>query len=381
MKKMILLFSAIVVFVGLYAQKDPYLLQTIKEKEGVNCVEFSPDGLSILAGFDDGSAAVINLASGKEEVKVNGHWKGVNAVGFDPKGRYFMTAGENTIKIWTPDGQEIYSLNNHTTTIITADIDKTGEYMVSGAVFRMFKQWNVIKGELIRNFDGHTDVAMAVCYSPDGERIASGSGDHTIKIWDAQSGKELMSMPGHSSDIYGVEFSPDGKLLASCGKDKTIHLYDLSRGKLIRSFAGHKNYIVDIAFSPDGLHLLSASLDQEIRYWEVATGKTIYSFIDHEAPVTGIAFSPDGSKFASSSQDKTIRIWQLPKEIIVDFYYSSEIIGKMNTMEIFRPRQKGESGSDYRARQQKAEQVKAELYEAFYRRYLEDLKNGALPGS
>ena len=381
MKKMILLLSILAGNISLFAQKDPYLLQNIKNSNEVNCVAFSPDGTRIIAGFSNGTARIIDLASEKTEIEVKGHWKAVNAVAFDPKGRYFLTAGDNTIKIWSPKGEQIYNLKDHTTTIVTVDIDSTGEFMVSGAISHIFKQWNVLKGEVIRNYNGHTDVAMAVCFSKDGKRIASGSGDHTIKIWDAETGTELMSLPGHEGDINAVEFSPDGKLLASCGKDNTIHIYDLTAGKLLRTLKGHKKSVISIAFSPDGLHLLSASLDEEIRLWEVATGKTIYSFIDHEAPVTHVAFSPDGSIFASSSLDKTIKIWRFSKEIVADFYYSPQIIEKMNGMEVFWPKQKGESSSDYRERQKKAESDKAAIYDEFYQKYLEDLKKGLLPGS
>ncbi len=190
-----------------------------------------------------------------------------------------------------------------------------------------------------------------------------------------------MTLPGHESDIYAVKFSPDGNLLASCGKDKTIHLYDLREGKLLRTLKGHSKYVIDIAFSPDGLHLLSASLDEEIRLWEVATGATLYSFIDHEGPVTHVTFSPDGNIFASSSLDKTIKIWRFSKEIIADFYYSPQIIEKMRKMDVFLPKQKGESSSDFKARQEKAEAARKAIYEEFYNTYLDDLKKGTLPGS
>ncbi|HYW94149.1 MAG TPA: WD40 repeat domain-containing protein [Bacteroidales bacterium] len=381
MKKSFLPIALLFFSLSLFAQEDPYLLKNIRNRDGVNCVTFSPDGSKILAGYSDGSARIYDVASEKEELKVEGHWKAVNAVAFDPKGRYFLTAGDNTIKIWSPEGKQIYNLKDHTTTIVSVDIDSTGEFMVSGAISKIFKQWNVLKGEVIRNFKGHDDVAMAVCFSRDGKRIASGSGDHTIKIWDASTGKELMSLPGHDSDIYDVEFSPDGKLLASCGKDKTIHIYDLETGQLSQTLKGHNQYVIDITFSPDGLHLLSSSLDQEIRLWEVATGKSIYVFIDHEAPVTHVAFSPDGKRFASGSQDKTIKIWRYSKEIVADYYYSPQIIEKMNSMDIFLPRQKGESGSEYKARQEKAEKVKTDLYEDYYNKYLDDLSGGNLSGS
>ncbi len=75
MKKMILLLSILAGNISLFAQKDPYLLQNIKNSNEVNCVAFSPDGTRIIAGFSNGTARIIDLASEKTEIEVKGHWK------------------------------------------------------------------------------------------------------------------------------------------------------------------------------------------------------------------------------------------------------------------------------------------------------------------
>ncbi len=374
-----LLLSSIF-FANISAQTDPYFIKDLKKADEVNCVCYSPDGKKILAGYFDGSARIIDIESEKVEVTVKDHWKGVNAVEMDPNGKYFMTAGDNTIKIWSPDGNPIYTLKNHTTSIFSADLDPTGKFIVSGAINKVFKEWDALQGELKRNITGHDDVAMAVCYSRDGRRMASGSGDHTLKIWDAESANLLFTLSGHPEDVYGVDFSPNGKLLASCSKDKTIRIYDLETQSLLRTLKGHKNFVMDVEFSPDGLHLLSCSFDTEIKIWEVATGRCLYTFIDHDAPVTDICFAPDGKTFASASHDKKIKLWNFSKEIFVDYYYSPEIIEKMNAMEIFQPREKKESREMYQEREQKANQLRKGIYEEYYKKYLIDLEKGTLPG-
>ncbi|MCF8379474.1 MAG: WD40 repeat domain-containing protein [Bacteroidales bacterium] len=365
---------------NLYSQKDPYLLKNIKASDRVNAIAFSPDGAKILAGFNDGSAEIIDIASGKTEVKVADHWKGVMDVEMDPKGKYFMTAGDNTIKIWSPEGDRIYNLKKHTTTIYTADIDPSGTYMISAAVSPAFKYWDVLKGEFKEDVMTTGDRTMTVRYSRDGKRIASGSSDHIITIWDAESFEKIMELKGHSDDIFAVDFSPNGKLLASCSKDKTIRIYDLEKGELLRILSGHKNFVMDVEFAPDNQHLVSCSFDNEIRIWEVPTGKNMYSFIDHELAVTDICFSPDGSQIASASHDETIKIWKYTSEIFVDFYYSDEVIAEMEEMEEFRPKEKAESKSDYLQRQEKAAQLKSEIYAKYYERYKKAIADSSLPG-
>lgn len=365
---------------NLFSQNDPYLLKNFKTSEEVNAVAFSPDGTKILAGFNDGSAEIIDIESGKTEVKVSDHWKGVMDVEMDPKGKYFMTAGDNTIKIWSPEGERIYNLKKHTTTIYSADIDPSGKYMVSGAISPAFKYWDVIGGEFIKDIIGNGDRTLAVRYSRDGKRIASGSSDHTIRIYDAVTFEELMMLKGHSDDIFAVDFSPDGKLLASCSKDKTIRIYDLEKAELLKILSGHKSFVMDVEFSLDNLHLVSCSFDKEIRIWEIPTGRNMYSFIDHEAPVTDICFSNDGSMIASSSHDKTIKIWSYTPEIFVDFYYSDEVISEMEELPEFAPKEKGESKGDYQLRQEKAAQIKKDIYNKYYEKYKLEIANSNLPG-
>ena len=380
MRKFFYLLAALLFVIRVQAQ-DPFFIKDIKKAGEVNCVSFSPDGKKIIAGYADGSARIIDPESEKVEVTIKDHWKGVMAVEMDPKGKYFMTAGDNTIKIWSPEGELIYNLKSHTTTICSADINPAGDCMVSGAINRVFKEWDVLGGELKRNFDGHTDVTMAVKFSRDGNYIASGSGDHNIKVWDSESGKELMVLPGQQEDIYSLDFSADGNFLASASKDKTIRIFDLKEQELFKVLKGHKNFVMDIEFSPDNLHLISCSFDKEVKVWEISTGKCIYSFIDHEGEVTDVCFSPDGKTFASASQDKTIKLWRFSKEMFVDFYYSPRVIEEMNANELFLPRQKGENKEDFEAREQKAARIREEIYNRYYLIYLEDLKNGSLPGS
>lgn len=374
------LLLAVIFSISIYAEDDPYLLKNFKDTEEANAVAFSPDGTKIIVGYANGSAKIINIESGKTEVNVKDHWKGVLAVEMDPKGKYFITAGDNRIKVWSPEGELIYTLKKHTTTIFSADINADGRHMITGSISPAFKKWDVLKGEFLADITGHTGMVMAVRYNRDGSLMASGSSDHSLKVWNAETNEELFSMPSHGTEIYAVDFSPDGKMLASCSKDKTIRIYDLEKKELMTILEGHKNFVMDIEFAQDNLHLVSCSFDKEIRIWEIPTGKNIYSFIDHEGEITDIAFAPDGKSFASASHDKTVKIWSYNTDIFVDYYYSDEVIGEMEESGLFLPKQKSESKIEFQEREAKAVQFKKEIYTKYYERYLAELKESKLPG-
>ncbi len=376
MNKLLLITFFLSTF-NLHSQDDPYLLKEIKAGDKVNAICYFPDGKKILIGLMDGTAEIIDLESGKTDFSFKEHWKGIMDVDVAPGAKFYMTAGDNTIKVWSPEGKEISRMPGHTTTIYSAQIDPSGKYIVSGAINKVFKFWEIKTGKLLYDMKGHTDVVMAVAFSHDGTRIASGSGDNTIRIWETGTDKEIMQLKGHLKDIYDVKFSHDGKYLASCSKDKTIRIYDLEKGELYKTLTGHKDFVLDIEFAPGDLHLISCSFDKEIKLWEIPTGKSLYSFIDHDEEVIDLCFAPDGKSFASASHDKTLKIYNYSPEIFVDYYFSNEIVKELEKNDLFLPRQKGESRKDYSVREEEAKKVKDQIYERYYTRYLEELKNNS----
>lgn len=363
----------------LFSQPDPYLLKEYKKSGSpAVCVSFSPDGKSLLAGYNDGNARIITIESGSTGEGFGGHWKGVKAVEMSRDGKFIFTAGDNTLKAWTPDGQALYVIKDMTTTIMSADLDSTGKYIVAGEFNKTFKLYDALKGEKIRDYRGHTDVAMTVCFNRGGNLIASASANGNIRVWDRETQEVLTQLSGQQDDIYTLAFSNDGHYLASGSKDKTINIYDLQKKELMQVIKGHTNQVMDVEFSPDGLHLLSASFDQSIRLWELKTGKCLYTFIDHEDAVMDIEFSPEGNTFATASFDQSVKLWNFSKEIFVDYYYSPLVIEELSAPE-FLPRQKGESKEVYEARKTKSDALRKEIYEKYYQKYLMDLKEGTLP--
>jgi WD40 repeat protein len=379
MKNLILLSSLFINVLVVFAQPDPYLLKDFKKVNSpAICVSFSPDGKSILAGYNDGNARIISISDGSYSEAFGGHWKGVKAVEMSSDGKFIFTAGDNTLKGWTPDLKQVYNVKDMTTTIMSADLDTTGKFIVAGEFSKTFKVFDALKGDRIAEFRGHTDVAMTVCFNHDGSKIASASGNGNIRIWDRESQKLLAQLNGQTVDIYSVAFSNDDRFLASGAKDKTINIYDLKENKLIKVLKGHSNQVMDVEFSPDGLFLLSASFDLSIRLWELQTGKCLYTFYDSKEAVMDVEFSPDGKTFASASFDQSIKLWNFSHEIMVDYYYSPQINDEMQN-EVFLPKQKGEAKDSYEVRQTKAAEMKKDIYARYYEKYLGDLRAGTLP--
>jgi WD40 repeat protein len=363
--KLILLF--IILPLSIFSQSDPYLLKDIKKfNSEVLSMKYTPDGKAILAGFNDGSAKMIDLEAQEIYLHVKDHWKGVVAVDIDPKSKFFITAGDNTLKVWNIQGVLVHNMKDQTSTLWSAQLDVSGKYLVTGAISKVFKVFDPIEGKKIYDYKDHKEIVMAVCFSPDGKYIASASADNSLKIRNFDNGEIVAEMPSHSEDIYALAYSKDGKFLASGSKDKTVRVYSVENNILLTVLKGHKDIVVGLAFSPDGKYLLSCSYDQTIRLWELASGKIIYSFIDHKLQVTDICFSPDGKNFASSSMDKSIKIWDFSNEIFVNFYFEDILKNELSKYSEFLPRAKGEARSDFDIRNARALEIKKAVVDSLF---------------
>ena len=121
----------------------------------MNSVAFSPDGLLIASGSHDGTVRFLDVQTGKEIRRLEGHRKA-----------YAMSV---LSLAYSPDGRSIAS----------GDDDGTVQL------------WDVQTGKEIRQLEGHTNSVMSVTFSPDGRWIASGGWDETVRLWDIETGKEI----------------------------------------------------------------------------------------------------------------------------------------------------------------------------------------------
>ena len=208
-------------------------------------------------------------------------------------------------------------------------------------------------------------------FSNDGNFIITGSLDKKICLWKTDSGKLVRTYTGHGGNIYDIEFSPDGKYFASASEDRSIRLWDINKETSIRSFIGHEGYVMSLVFTPDGHFLISGSWDNAVKLWEISTGTCIYTYLDHSDKVNAVAVNPDGSMFASASSDNTIMIWDLKLHPVVDYYYSKEVKEELDGSHLFKPRRNDEAKDKYKERVEKAEKFKLDVYNKYYRKYLE----------
>ncbi len=248
----------------------------------------------------------------QEQNSINGHENTVSAVAFSPKGDMIASAsGDNTVKLWKPDGTLVKTLQGHENTVYGVAFSPNGDMIASASDDNTVKLWKP-DGTEVATLQGHENGVRGVAFSPKGDMIASASWDKTVKLWKPD-GTEVATLQGHENVVYGVAFSPNGDMIASASSDNTVKLWK-PEGILVKTLQGHESYVYDVAFSAKGDMIASASGDT-VKLWK-PDGTLVQTLKGHESRVSAVAFSPNGDMIASASRDNTVKLWK-PEGILV----------------------------------------------------------------
>jgi WD40 repeat protein/predicted Ser/Thr protein kinase len=199
-------------------------------KVAVQAIALSPDGARIAAADADGSATIMEAATGAEVHTFRMAQVGAKkSLGFSPDGRLLAGTGEDSTQI------EI---------------------------------WNTQTLRRSARLTGHSGFVHSVAFSNNGRLLASASDDRSVRVWDVAAANCTAVLTGHTGSVFAAAFHPGGKRLASAGRDQAIWLWDLATGEEVPRLEGHTDYVFSLAFSPDGTSLISGSGDGTVRIWD-----------------------------------------------------------------------------------------------------------------
>lgn len=240
----------------------------------------SPDGRSVALAGLDGTARVLDVATGKEQFRVEHKLEVVDVA-------------------WSDDG----------TKLATTSLDGTAMIAdrASGDVVGSLREdENFFFSSATFSPDGRTLVTSALTFR--------GAPASRVRFWD-WSTKAVARTIGARGNV--VVFDPEGARIAIAYPDGEPTVWNLSPFKPIATLKGHSGRVNDLAFSPDGSRVATAGADGNVRLFDADSGVLLLTLRGHSRSVSGLAFNDDGTKLASAAEDGTVRVWALDLDDLI----------------------------------------------------------------
>jgi len=255
-------------------QHNVRCIATLQLRSCINSLAFSPTGEMLAAALDSGWIELYNLHTGKM----------VGAL-----------EGQTTSEVWTicfsPDGNNV----------------------ISGALDRAVRIWDVKDRECRWALRGHDEWVNGVAVSSDGTTIVSGSGDKTVRIWDTKRMQCRQTLRGHTDFVRSVCVTQDGNSVVSASDDCQLRVWDMKGGQCKNVLQGHTKGIYSVAAGA-GNNVASASRDSTVKVWDITSKKFLKEFKGHRGDVNSCCFVDDGRYVASGSDDKMVMCFDIRRE-------------------------------------------------------------------
>jgi len=325
-------------------------LWTIYLPSAVPSVAFSPDGKKIAAPFKN-NIQIRDISNQQTIAKIRGHEGEITSVAFSNNGNILAASDRNdTVKLWSLDGQCLQSIENHGTVDIRFSNDDKMLIVVSQD--RSVKYYD-INGNLINNVEyqeGTTQSVTLAQLSPNRKILAlidrHNAGQINLRT---QEGNHIPGLYWHRDRINDLSFSPNSKILASASQDKTIRLWNLDAKS---SWVNLDNPVNKIQFNPDGKTIAAARSDSTVQLLDrqgkvrqtlaadgsilsfnprnktLVTGSAedivkIHSLDDppivlkgHPNGIAEMSVSPDGKRCVSVGRDGSLKFWNSDGQLI-----------------------------------------------------------------
>lgn len=192
-----------------------------------NMALFLPDGVSIMAAFDDG----LRLLSDDRLVHMQST-DPIHHLSVSPDGQMIATSDGHSLRLWA-----IHDFTENEVVLPRRTIPSIGAYtvdfspdnmnLVAAYNDRTVRVWNVQTGAIIHTLNGHSDMVNSAHFSPDGTRLVSASNDGTVRIWDATTGDALYVLRAHSPHfVVSARVLPNGYQLVSASNDGTVIVWE-----------------------------------------------------------------------------------------------------------------------------------------------------------
>jgi serine/threonine protein kinase/WD40 repeat protein len=321
-------------------EKRQEIDQPLRCADGVQSLDFSPDGQHVLVASYDGTARVWSL-SGSAKLRDYaydcGHAdrvltrRGEDLVRFSPDGRREVCfGGPAGVRLRDRVGAGPDVPLAHPLPVLLARFSTDGRRLLTLDAKADLRWWNAADGRPAAPTVSLGGRLYSVGFSDDGGRLltveqgtAVGSVGRTVTVWDVDTGRPRFG-PIRSWDtgpqrfgesallgqISQAALSPDGTRLV-LGADGTgmLGVWDVDNGRELARNLGYRGLLNQVTFSTDGHRFLTFGSDTVARLWQTATCAPAGPPLRHSRFCRRADLAPEGWRVVTVDAAQVIRLW------------------------------------------------------------------------
>ncbi|TAK09082.1 MAG: TIR domain-containing protein, partial [Candidatus Manganitrophaceae bacterium] len=280
--------------------------------ESVVCIAITVDGQRAIAGLEDGTVKVWDLASRRCVAVLQGHSYQVESVAVTANGQRVLSGSEDgTLRIWDIQSKKCVSILDYSDWVTAVAVTADGQRAISGSDDGTIQIWNLNSKKCITTLEGHLGRVTTVAVTADGRRIISSSTNGSVRIWEIESNK-CLAVVKYPNWVTTMAVTADGRRVISGSDNGTVRIWDIESKDYIAILEGHTDTVTTVAVTADGRRVISGSTDKTVRVWDIDSKSCVATLKGHSDAILVVAMKADGRRAISASRDGRLLIWNLP---------------------------------------------------------------------
>ncbi|XP_054706940.1 periodic tryptophan protein 2 homolog [Uloborus diversus] len=274
-------------------------------------------------------------------MKQQGHFNNMQCLSYSPDGMYIATGGEDgKVKIWdTSSGFCFVTFTEHSSAISGVCFSQNGKVVLSASADGTVRAFDLNRYRNFRTFTTPRPTQFS-CITVDrsGEIVCAGSEESfEVYVWALPTGRLLSVLAGHEAPVSGISFSPVDLVVASTSWDKTVRFWNVYESKSTRETINLISDGLALTYRPDGAEIAVASLDGQISFFNSYTSEqtgciegrndlhvgrretdmiTAKKLLKSQA-FTTLCYTADGECILAAGRSKFVCIYSIQEKILL----------------------------------------------------------------